>query len=179
MARLKDIYTAEVVPELQKKFNFKNVHQIPKLEKIVVSCTTKDAVTNSKVVESLVADLGQITGQKPVVTRARKSVASFKLREGMPLGAAVTLRGERMYEFLDRLVNISLPRVRDFRGINPKGFDGKGNYNFGLKEQIIFPEINYDKIDKVRGVGITIVTSAKNNEEGRELLTLLGMPFRK
>lgn len=179
MARLKDIYTAEVVPELQKKFNFKNVHQIPKLEKIVVSCTTKDAVTNSKVVESLVADLGQITGQKPVVTRARKSVASFKLREGMPLGAAVTLRGERMYEFLDRLVNISLPRVRDFRGINPKGFDGKGNYNFGIKEQIIFPEINYDKIDKVRGVGITIVTSAKNNEEGRELLTLLGMPFRK
>ncbi len=179
MARLKDIYTGEVVPELQKKFNFKNVHQIPKLEKIVVSCTTKDAVTNSKVIESLVADLGQITGQKPVVTRARKSVASFKLREGMPLGAAVTLRGERMYEFLDRLVNISLPRVRDFRGINPKGFDGKGNYNFGIKEQIIFPEINYDKIDKVRGVGITIVTSAKNNEEGRELLTLLGMPFRK
>ncbi len=179
MARLKDIYTGEVVPELQKKFNFKNVHQIPKLEKIVVSCTTKDAVTNSKVVESLVADLGQITGQKPVVTRARKSVASFKLREGMPLGAAVTLRGEKMYEFLDRLVNISLPRVRDFRGINPKGFDGKGNYNFGIKEQIIFPEINYDKIDKVRGVGITIVTTAKNNEEGRELLTLLGMPFRK
>lgn len=179
MARLKDIYKDEVVPELQKKFGFKNVHQIPKLEKIVVSCTTKDAVTNSKVIESLVADLGQITGQKPVVTKARKSIASFKVREGMALGAAVTLRGERMYEFLDRFVNISLPRVRDFRGVSPKSFDGKGNYNVGVKEQIIFPEINYDKIDKVRGVGISIVTTAKNNEEGRELLTLLGMPFRK
>lgn len=179
MARLKDIYKDEVVPELQKKFGFKNVHQIPKLEKIVVSCTTKDAVTNSKIIESLVADLGQITGQKPVVTKARKSIASFKVREGMALGAAVTLRGERMYEFLDRFVNISLPRVRDFRGVSPKSFDGKGNYNVGVKEQIIFPEINYDKIDKVRGVGISIVTTAKNNEEGRELLTLLGMPFRK
>lgn len=179
MARLKDIYKGEVVPELQKKFGFKNVHQIPKLEKIVVSCTTKDAVTNSKIIESLVADLGQITGQKPVVTKARKSIASFKVREGMALGAAVTLRGERMYEFLDRFVNISLPRVRDFRGVSPKSFDGKGNYNVGVKEQIIFPEINYDKIDKVRGVGISIVTTAKNNEEGRELLTLLGMPFRK
>lgn len=179
MTRLKDIYKGEVIPELQKKFGYKNVHQIPKLEKIVVSCTTKDAVTNSKIIESLVADLGQITGQKPIVTKARKSIASFKVREGMALGAAVTLRGERMYEFLDRFVNISLPRVRDFRGVSPKSFDGKGNYNVGVKEQIIFPEINYDKIDKVRGVGISIVTTAKNNEEGRELLTLLGMPFRK
>jgi large subunit ribosomal protein L5 len=152
---------------------------IPKIEKIVVNCVTKDAVSNSKVVDSIVNDLAAITGQKPVIARAKSSIASFKVREGMPLGASVTLRGEKMYEFLDRLISISLPRVRDFRGVSSKGFDGKGNYTLGLKEQIMFPEINYDKIDKIRGLGISIVTSAETNDEGRELLTLIGMPFRK
>ncbi|MDD0854496.1 50S ribosomal protein L5 [Halobacteriovorax sp. GB3] len=179
MSRLKTEYKNKIAPALQEKFGLKNVHQIPKLEKIVVNCCTKDAVTNAKVVESIVKDLAAITGQKPVVARARKSIASFKVREGMALGASVTLRGEKMYEFLDRLVNITLPRVRDFRGVSDKGFDGRGNYTLGLKEQIIFPEINYDQIDKVRGMGISIVTSAKNNEEGRELLSQFGMPFRK
>lgn len=179
MSRLKDTYKKEVVPALVKKFNYTNVHMIPKIEKIVVNCVTKDAVSNSKVVDTIVADLAAITGQRPVVARAKSSIASFKVREGMPLGASVTLRGEKMYEFLDRLISISLPRVRDFRGVSNKGFDGKGNYNLGLKEQIIFPEINYDKIDKIRGLGISIVTSAKTNEEGRELLTLIGVPFRK
>lgn len=179
MSRLSEQYKKEIAPALQAKFGFKNVHQIPKLEKIVVNCCTKDAVTNAKVVDAIVKDLAAITGQKPVVARARKSIASFKVREGMPLGASVTLRGERMYEFLDRLVSITLPRVCDFRGVTDKGFDGRGNYTLGLKEQIIFPEINYDQIDKVRGMGISIVTTAKNNEEGKELLAQFGMPFRK
>ncbi|EQC52737.1 50S ribosomal protein L5 [Bacteriovorax sp. DB6_IX] len=179
MSRLNDHYKNEVKKQLTDKFGYKNVHQVPKLEKIVVNCCTRDAVTNSKIVQSIMTDLGAITGQKPVVARARKSVAGFKLREGMPLGASVTLRGEKMYEFLDRLINITLPRVRDFRGVSSKGFDGKGNYTLGLKEQIIFPEISYDQIDKVRGLGISIVTTAQNNEEGRELLNLFGMPFSK
>lgn len=179
MSRMKDTYKKEVIPALVKKFGYTNVHMIPKIEKVVVNCVTKDAVSNSKVVDSIVNDLAAITGQKPVVARAKTSIASFKVRQGMPLGASVTLRGEKMYEFLDRLISISLPRVRDFRGVSPKGFDGKGNYTLGLKEQIIFPEINYDKIDKIRGLGISIVTTAETNDEGRELLTLIGMPFRK
>lgn len=179
MSRLKDLYKKDVVPALVAKYQYKNVHQIPKIEKIVVNCVTKDAVSNSKVVDAIIADLSAITGQKPVIARAKSSIASFKVREGMPLGASVTLRGEKMYEFLDRLISISLPRVRDFRGISNKGFDGRGNYNLGLKEQIIFPEINYDKVDKIRGMGISIVTTAQNNEEGKELLTLIGVPFRK
>ncbi len=179
MSRLNDHYKNDVKKQLTEKFGYKNVHQVPKLEKIVVNCCTSEAVTNSKVVQSVVADLGAITGQKPVIAKARKSIAGFKLREGMPLGASVTLRGEKMYEFLDRLINITLPRVRDFRGVSAKGFDGKGNYTLGLKEQIIFPEISYDQIDKIRGLGISIVTTANNNEEGRELLNLFGMPFSK
>jgi large subunit ribosomal protein L5 len=179
MSRIKEIYKKEVIPAMVKKFGYANIHMIPKIEKIVVNCVTKDAVSNSKVVDTIVNDLGLITGQRPVVARAKTSIASFKVREGMPLGASVTLRGEKMYEFLDRLISISLPRVRDFRGVSSKGFDGKGNYTLGLKEQIIFPEINYDKIDKIRGLGISIVTTAHTNDEGRELLTLIGMPFRK
>ncbi|GAB4404321.1 MAG: 50S ribosomal protein L5 [Bacteriovoracaceae bacterium] len=177
MSRLSEKYNKEIRPALTQKFGYKNVNTVPKITKVVVNCVTRDAVSNAKVVESIVADLAAITGQKPVVARAKKSIASFKVREGMPLGASVTLRGERMFEFLDRLISISLPRVRDFRGISPRGFDGRGNFNMGLKEQIIFPEINYDKIDKIRGLGITIVTTAKSNEEGKELLTQLGMPF--
>ena len=179
MSRLKERYKKEIVSALVKKFEYKNVNMVPKLDKIVVNCVTKDAVVNGKVVESISADLAAITGQRPVVARAKKSIASFKLREGQALGAYVTLRGSMMYEFLDRLISISLPRVRDFRGLTPRAFDGKGNYTMGIKEQIVFPEINYDKIDKVRGLGISISTTAKTNEEGRELLTLLGMPFKK
>ena len=179
MSRLRETYKNEIVAKLKEKFQYTNTHQVPKLEKIVVNCCTKDAVTNSKVVDSIVKDLTVITGQKPVKTVARKSIASFKVREGMPLGASVTLRGERMYDFLDRLMSISLPRVRDFRGVSSKGFDGRGNYTLGLKEQIMFSEITYDQIDKVRGLGVSIVTTANNNDEGRELLTLLGMPFVK
>lgn len=179
MSRFRKLYNDDIKNKMTEKFGYKNVNQIPKLEKIVVNCCTRDAVTNSKVVQSIVKDLGTITGQKPVIAKARKSVAGFKIREGMALGANVTLRGDRMYEFLDRLVNITLPRVRDFRGVSSKGFDGKGNYTLGLKEQIIFPEISYDQIDKVRGLGISIVTTAGNNEEGRELLNLFGMPFNK
>lgn len=178
MSRLKEKYDGEIKEELKKKFNFSNVHEIPKLEKIIVNSVTRDAVTNGKIVEALSEDLAAITGQKPVVARAKKSIASFKVRQGQALGAFVTLRGARMYEFLDRLINLSLPRVKDFRGLSPKGFDGKGNYTMGVKEQIIFSEINFDKIDKVRGFGISFVTSAKNNEEGRELLRAFGMPFR-
>jgi len=178
MSRLKDLYNEKVKSDLKEKLGHKNVNMVPKLTKIVVNCVTKDAVTNSKVVGSIANDISLITGQKPVVAKAKKSEAGFKLRKGQSLGAFVTLRGSRMYEFLDRLINISLPRVRDFRGISPKGFDGKGNYNLGLKEQIMFPEINYDKIDKVRGLGVSIVTTARNNEEGRELLKSLGMPFK-
>jgi len=179
MSRMKEMYKKEAVPALMKKFSYSNVHMIPKLEKIVVNCCTKDAVSNSKVVDLISAELAAITGQKPITARAKTSIASFKLRKGMPIGAFVTLRGEKMYEFLDRLISISLPRVRDFRGVSATGFDGQGNYTLGLKEQIIFPEINYDKIDKTRGMGISIITTAQTNEEGKELLTQLGMPFRK
>lgn len=179
MARFKDEYNSTIKKAMQEKFGYKNVNQIPKLEKIVVNCVTKDCVLNSKVVDSIKADLGAITGQRAVTAKAKKSIATFKVREGQPLGAAVTLRGERMFEFLERLICISLPRVRDFRGVSAKAFDGRGNYTLGLKEQIIFPEINYDKIDKVRGMGISIVTTANTNEEGRELLSMFGMPFKK
>jgi len=179
MARLKALYESEVKKKLNEKFKYANVHQVPKLEKIIVNCVTRDAVSNGKIVDSIVSDLAAITGQKPVVARAKKSIASFKLRQDQALGAFVTLRGEQMYEFLDRLINLSLPRVKDFRGLSPKGFDGKGNYTMGLKEQIIFPEIDYDKIDKIRGLGISFVTTATNNEEGREMLKLFGMPFRE
>lgn len=178
MSRFKDFYKTEVKKKMQDKFKYKNPHQVPQIKKIVVNCCTRDALANSKIVDSVLEDLGAVTGQKPVPSKAKKSVATFKLREGQALGGFVTLRGEVMYEFLDRLVTISLPRVRDFRGISPKGFDGRGNYNLGLKEQIIFPEINFDKIDKVRGLSISIQTTAKTNEEGKELLTLFGMPFR-
>ena len=179
MARMKDFYTSEVAPALMKKFGYKSVMQIPKLEKIVVNVGCGEARDNAKVIDAIIGDLGKITGQRAVACRARKSVANFKLREGMPIGAKVTLRGERMYEFLDRLFNVALPRVRDFRGINANGFDGRGNYAFGLKEQLIFPEIEFDKIDKVRGMDICFVTSAKTDEEARELLTLMGAPFAK
>lgn len=180
MSRLKSFYESEVKKNLKSKFAYKNVHQIPKIEKVVLNCVTRDVVVNSKVLDSIVEDLGAIAGQKPVVARAKKSIASFKLREGQAIGASVTLRGSRMYEFIDRLISFSLPRVKDFRGLNSKsGFDGAGNYTMGLKEQIIFPEINYDKIDKIRGLGITFVTTAKSNDEGRELLKEIGLPFKK
>ncbi|MDH4466926.1 MAG: 50S ribosomal protein L5 [Bacteriovoracaceae bacterium] len=178
MSRLKEKYEKEIKKELISTFGFKNVNQVPRLEKIVVSCVTRDAVANPKIIESVVEDLGSITGQKPVVAKAKKSIATFKIRTGLALGAMVTLRGERMFEFLDRLVNFSLPRVKDFRGLNASGFDGNGNYSLGLKEQIIFPEINYDKVDKVRGMAINFVTTAKTNEEGRALLRAFGMPFK-
>lgn len=177
--RLKTLYKSEIKGKLMDKYEYKNVHQIPKLEKIVLNCVTRDAVTNGKVVENIVGDLATISGQKPVIARAKNSIASFKLREGQALGASVTLRGARMYEFLDRLISFSLPRVRDFRGLSPKAFDGKGNYALGVKEQIMFPEVNYDKIDKVRGMGISFVTTANTNEEGRDLLKMFGMPFRE
>jgi large subunit ribosomal protein L5 len=179
MARLKALYESEVKKKLNEKYKYKNVHQIPKLEKIIVNSVTRDAVTNGKIVDSITNELAAITGQKPVTAKAKKSIASFKLRQGQALGAFVTLRGDQMYEFLDRLINLSLPRVKDFRGLSPKGFDGKGNYTMGLKEQIIFPEIDYDKIDKVRGLGISFVTTATTNEEGRDLLKHFGMPFRE
>jgi large subunit ribosomal protein L5 len=179
MARLKALYESEIKKKMMEKFKYENVHQIPKMEKIIVNCVTRDAVSNGKIVDSITTDLAAITGQKPVVSRAKKSIASFKLRQGQALGAFVTLRGETMYEFLDRLINLSLPRVKDFRGLSPKGFDGKGNYTMGLKEQIIFPEIDYDKIDKIRGLGISFVTTATTNEEGRDLLKHFGMPFRE
>ena len=179
MARLKEFYVKEVAPALLKKFGYKSVMQIPKLDKIVINISSGEARDNAKIIDAIVADLGAITGQKPIVCKARKSVANFKLREGMNLGAKVTLRGDRMYESLDRLFNVALPRVRDFRGINPNAFDGRGNYNMGLKEQLIFPEIDYDKIDKVRGMDICFVTTAQNDEEARELLTLMGAPFAK
>lgn len=176
---MKALYTSEIKKQLMDKYKYQNVHQIPKLEKIVINCVHRDAVSNGKVAESIAADLAAISGQKPVIARAKNSIASFKLREGQALGAAVTLRGARMYEFLDRLVSFSLPRVKDFRGLSPKAFDGKGNYSLGIKEQIMFPEINYDKIDKVRGMGISFVTTANTNEEGRDLLKMFGMPFRE
>ena len=179
MARMREFYVNEVAPALNKKFGYKSVMQIPKLEKIVVNVGCGEARDNQKIVEAIMGDLAKITGQKAVPCKAKKSVANFKLREGMTIGAKVTLRGDRMYEFLDRLFNVALPRVRDFRGINPNGFDGRGNYAFGLKEQLIFPEIEYDKIDKIRGMDICFVTTAKTDEEARELLTLMGAPFSK
>ena len=177
MSRLHDKYVAEIAPALMNKFGYKSVMQIPKLEKVVINMGVAEAKENSKALESAANDLGIITGQKPLITKARKSVANFKIREGMNLGCKVTLRHEKMYEFLDRLFNVALPRVRDFRGINGDSFDGRGNYNFGLKEQLIFPEIEYDKIDKIRGMDITIVTTANTDEEAKELLTLLGAPY--
>ena len=179
MARLKEQYVNEVAPSLMKKFGYKSVMQIPRLEKIVVNVACGEARDNPKMLEAVVSDISQITGQKPVVCKAKKSVANFKLREGMVIGVKVTLRGERMYEFLDRFFNIALPRVRDFRGVNPNSFDGRGNYSVGIKEQLIFPEIDYDKIDKVRGMDISFITTAKTDEEARELLSLLGAPFAK
>jgi large subunit ribosomal protein L5 len=179
MARLKEKYRTEIVPALMKEFEYDNVMQVPKLEKIVVNIGLGEAVQNAKAIDAAVGDLTQIVGQKPVVTRAKKSVAAFKLREGMPIGAMVTLRGEMMYEFLDRLVAVSLPRIRDFRGISPNSFDGRGNYTLGVREQLIFPEIDYDKIDRTRGLEVTIVTTAKNDDEGRRLLANFGMPFAR
>ena len=179
MSRLKDLYSNEIKDAMVKKFGYKNVMQIPKLDKIVINMGVGEAKENAKVLDTAIKDLETITGQKAVVTRARKSVANFKLREGMPIGCKVTLRGEKMYEFTDRLVNLALPRVRDFRGVNPDAFDGRGNYALGIKEQLIFPEIEYDKVDKVRGMDIIFVTTAETDEEARELLTLFGMPFKK
>jgi len=179
MARLKDRYQNEIAGELFKKFGYKSVMQIPKLEKVVINVACGEARDNPKIVEAIVGDLGKITGQRAIVCKARKSVANFKLREGMPVGCKVTLRGDRMYEFVDRLFCVALPRVRDFRGISASGFDGRGNYAFGLKEQLMFPEIEYDKIDKVRGMDICFVTTAKTDEEAKELLTQLGAPFAR
>ena len=175
--RLKTRYREEILPALQSEFDIKNVMQVPDLTKIVVNMGVGEAARDSKLIEGAVRDLTAITGQKPTVTKARKSIAQFKLREGMPIGAKVTLRRERMYEFLDRLINVALPRVRDFRGLNPKSFDGRGNYAFGIKEQIIFPEISYDRVDKVRGMDIIVTTTAKTDDEARELLRLFGFPF--
>ena len=177
MSRLLDKYKAEVIGAMTQKFSYKNVMQVPKLEKIVINMACGDAVGNAKALESAVADLTTIAGQKPVITRARKSLAAWKLRQGMPIGCKVTLRGRRMYEFLDKFMNIALPRVRDFRGVSKKSFDGRGNYAVGVKEQLIFPEIEYDKIDKIRGMDIIVVTTAKTDEEAREFLALMGMPF--
>ena len=179
MARLQDTYKADVAPALMKKFEYKSVMQIPKLDKIVINVGAGDAKENTKVIDSIIDDLGQISGQKAVPTYARKSVANFKLRQGMKIGAKVTLRGERMYEFVDKLFNFALPRVRDFKGINPDAFDGRGNYALGLKEQLIFPEIDYEQVDKIRGMDIIFVTTGKTDEEAKELLTLLGAPFAK
>ena len=179
MARLQERYNNEVTGALMSKFGYKSVMQIPKLEKVVINVACGEARDNPKVIEAIVGDLGKITGQKAVVCKARKSVANFKLREGMPIGCKVTLRGARMYEFVDRLFNVAMPRVRDFRGISANGFDGRGNFSFGLKEQLMFPEIEYDKIDKVRGMDISFVTTAKTDEEGKELLVQLGCPFAK
>ena len=179
MARMKDFYKSEVAPALMEKFGYKSVMQIPKLDKIVINVGCGEARENPKAIDAIVGDISKITGQKPVVCLAKKSVANFKLREGMPNGVKVTLRGERMYEFLDRLFSLALPRVRDFRGINPNSFDGRGNYSLGVREQLIFPEIEYDKVDKVRGMDICIVTTAKTDEEARELLSLMGAPFAR
>jgi large subunit ribosomal protein L5 len=179
MARVRDRYKDEVVPALTSDFGYKNVYQVPKLEKIVINIGLGEAVSNGRALDAAVSDLRWITGQAPVITRAKKSIAAFKLRAGMPIGAMVTLRGDRMYEFYDRLTAIALPRIRDFRGVSPNSFDGRGNYTMGLREQIMFPEIEYDQIDKVRGLEISIVTTARTDEEGRQLLALLGMPFAR
>ena len=179
MSRLKEMYESEIKDAMVKKFGYKNVMEVPKLEKVTINMGLGEAKDNAKVMESAVAELGQITGQKPVVTKAKKSIANFKVRQGMPVGAKVTLRGENMYTFLDKLISISLPRVRDFRGLSPKSFDGRGNYTIGIKEQLIFPEINFDEVVKVRGMDIVMVTTAKTNEEAFDLLKELGVPFRK
>ncbi len=179
MSRLKDLYQRDIVPALMNKFKYKSIMEVPRIVKIVVNMGVGDAKENPKFLENAVEELGLITGQKPVITKARKAIAGFKLRTGMPIGTMVTLRGERMYHFWDRLLNIALPRVRDFRGVSAKAFDGRGNYTMGIKEQLIFPEINYDKVEKVRGMDIVIVTTAKTDEEGRELLAGFGVPFKK
>lgn len=179
MTRLKETYQKEIVDGMTKKFGYKNVMQVPRLEKIVINMGIGEAKENSKVLDAAMAELAIISGQKPVATRAKNSIANFKIREGMPIGCKVTLRGERMYEFLDRLINLALPRVRDFRGVNPNAFDGRGNYALGIKEQLIFPEIEYDKVDKVRGMDVIVVTTAETDEEARELLAQFGMPFKK
>ena len=179
MARIKDLYTSEIAPALMKQFEYKSVMQIPKLDKIVINVGVGEAKENAKAIDAVMSDIATITGQKPVPTYARKSVANFKVRQGMKIGVKVTLRGDRMYEFVDRLFNFALPRVRDFKGINPNAFDGRGNYSLGLKEQLIFPEIEYDKIDKIRGMDIVICTTAQTDEEARELLTLVGAPFER
>ena len=179
MGALKELYQSECVPALKEQFGYKNAMQIPQIEKIVLNMGLGEAVQNPKIVDGAVEELTRIAGQKAVVTHARKSIATFKLREGMPIGCRVTLRGEKMFDFLSKLINIALPRVRDFRGVSPKGFDGRGNYSLGIQEQIIFPEIDYDKIDKIKGLNITIVTTAESDDEGRTLLRLLGMPFKK
>lgn len=179
MTRLKETYQNEIVDAMTKKFGYKNVMQVPKLAKIVVNMGIGEAKENSKILDTAMAELETITGQKAVTTKAKNSIANFKLREGMPIGCKVTLRGDKMYEFLDRLVNLALPRVRDFRGVNPNAFDGRGNYALGIKEQLIFPEIEYDKVDKVRGMDVIVVTTAETDEEARELLTQFGMPFKK
>jgi large subunit ribosomal protein L5 len=178
MSRLRDRYTKDVAPALQKEFGYKNVMAIPKIEKVVVNMGLGEATQNAKIVDTGADEVMRITGQKPVVTRAKKSIAQFKVRKGMPIGAMVTLRGERMWEFLDRLISVALPRVRDFRGVSQRGFDGRGNYTLGLKDQLLFPEIDYMKVDKARGMNISVVTTAKTDEESRKLLQLLGMPFR-
>jgi large subunit ribosomal protein L5 len=178
-SRLKDRYQNEILPALQKEFGYENIMQVPQLSKVVLNIGMGEAITTPKAMDNAVNDITVITGQKPVVTRAKRSVAAFKLREGMPIGVTVTLRGQRMYDFLDKLTNVALPRLRDFQGISPDSFDGHGNYTLGIKEQLVFPEINYDKIDRVRGMEITVVTTARTDEEGRRLLTLLGMPFKK
>jgi len=178
MARLKDFYISEVLPNLMKEFNYRNPMEVPKLEKIVINMGLGEAIQNIKLLDSATSELSMICGQKPITTKAKKSIASFKLRKGMPIGCMVTLRRERMYEFLDRLVNIALPRVRDFRGVNGKSFDGRGNYSLGIKEHIIFPEIDYDKIDRIKGMNVVIVTTARTDEEAKSLLKLLGVPFR-
>jgi large subunit ribosomal protein L5 len=179
MARVFDQYKSDVIPQLMTEFGYKNVMQVPKLQKIVVNIGLGEAIQNAKAIDAAVSDLSAITGQKPVVTRAKKSIAAFKLRAGMPIGAMVTLRGQRMYEFLDRLTSVTMPRIRDFRGVSPNSFDGRGNYTLGLREQIVFPEIDYDKVDKTRGLEMSFVTTAKNDEEGRRLLALLGVPFAR
>ena len=179
MSRYRDLYKNEIVDAMTKKFGYKNVMEVPKLDKIVINMAVGEAKENAKVLENAAGDMATITGQKPVYTKAKKSIANFKIREGMPIGCKVTLRGEKMYEFVDRLINLSLPRVRDFRGGNPNAFDGRGNYALGIKEQLIFPEVEYDKVDKVRGMDIIFVTTAKTDEEARELLTQFNMPFAK
>lgn len=179
MARLKDLYKNEIIPAMKEHFSYKNINMVPKLNKIVINVGVGEAVQNIKALENAVSELTLISGQKPIITKAKKSIAVFKLREGMPIGCKVTLRGERMFEFLDRFVNVALPRVRDFKGVSPKGFDGRGNYTVGIKEQLMFPEIDYDKVEKTRGMNITFITTAKTDEEAKELLAKFGTPFAK